>query len=134
MGTQQPRKPAGTPVGRQFAPTKHDEADIDLSAPPKSKAREPEMRVLSNGTREWRLHGTRHREDGPAVEYADGCREWYRHGQLHREDGPAIERANGTSEWYRHGQLHREDGPAIEYADGTREWYRDGKLVSREEA
>lgn len=28
---QQPRKPAGTPVGGQWAPTAHDEADIDLS-------------------------------------------------------------------------------------------------------
>jgi hypothetical protein len=27
---QQPRKPAGTPVGGQFAPTAHDEADISL--------------------------------------------------------------------------------------------------------
>jgi hypothetical protein len=31
MGTrQQPRKPAGTPVGGQFAPAAHDEVDIDL--------------------------------------------------------------------------------------------------------
>lgn len=29
--TNQPRKPAGTPVGGQWAPTAHDEADIDLS-------------------------------------------------------------------------------------------------------
>jgi hypothetical protein len=43
MGTrQQPRKPAGTPVGGQFAPTAHDEADIDLGPPQKSPKREGE--------------------------------------------------------------------------------------------
>lgn len=35
--------------------------------------------------------GERHREDGPAVEYADGSKYWYQNGELHREDGPAIE-------------------------------------------
>jgi hypothetical protein len=30
MSTNQPRKPAGTPVGGQFAPTTHAEAEIDL--------------------------------------------------------------------------------------------------------
>ena len=30
MSTNQPRKPAGTPVGGQFAPTTHAEADVDL--------------------------------------------------------------------------------------------------------
>ena len=46
--------------------------------------------------------------------------------QLHREDGPAIEWADGSKEWYRNGQLHREDGPAIEYKSGTEEWYLFG--------
>ncbi len=31
MSTNQPRKPAGTPSGGQWAPATHDEADIDLS-------------------------------------------------------------------------------------------------------
>ena len=31
MSTNQPRKPAGTPSGGQWAPAAHDEADIDLS-------------------------------------------------------------------------------------------------------
>ena len=30
MSTNQPRKPAGAPTGGQWAPTSHDEADIDL--------------------------------------------------------------------------------------------------------
>jgi len=33
-------------------------------------------------------------------------------GQLHREDGPAIEWADGVKEWYWAGQRHREDGIA----------------------
>ena len=59
-----------------------------------------------------------HREDGPAIEFADGSKSWYLNNQLHREDGPAIEYADGTKFWYLNDQLHREDGPAIEYADG----------------
>jgi len=34
MSTNQPRKPAGTPVGGQWAPGQHDEADIVLSPSP----------------------------------------------------------------------------------------------------
>lgn len=40
---QQPRKPAGTPVGGQFAPTAHDEDDIDLF---------PVRRNLESGSQE----------------------------------------------------------------------------------
>ena len=32
-------------------------------------------------------------------------------GQLHREDGPAIEWANGYKGWWRDGKLRREDSP-----------------------
>jgi hypothetical protein len=42
----------------------------------------------------------RHREDGPAIEYADGDKWWYLNGRLHREDGPAIEYTNGLKSWY----------------------------------
>lgn len=49
------------------------------------------------------------------------------YGQLHREDGPAIEWADGIKEWYLNGKLHRTDGPAIEWADGTKHWYIDGQ-------
>lgn len=56
-----------------------------------------------------------------------------RDGLLHREDGPAVEYADGSREWFLDGQRHREDGPAIEYHDGTHEWYLDGKLLSEDE-
>lgn len=77
---------------------------------------------------EWRLNGKLHREDGPAIEYANGDRFWFQNGDLHREDGPAIEYAGGTRCWYQNGELHREDGPAVEYASGARRWYRNGLL------
>ena len=56
-------------------------------------------------------NGKRHREDGPAIEYANGNKVWYINDKLHREDGPAVEYANGDKEWYINGKRHREDGP-----------------------
>ena len=66
--------------------------------------------------------GKLHRDDGPAIEYADGTKRWYKDGKLHRDDGPAAEYANGTKFWYKDGKLHRDDGPAVEYANGTKFW------------
>ena len=45
------------------------------------------------------------------------------HTILHREDGPAVEYANGDKCWYLNDKLHREDGPAVEYANGDKVWY-----------
>jgi hypothetical protein len=88
-----------------------------------------------SGTRTWKLYGQFHRQDGPAVEWADGSREWWINGQWHREDGPAIERVgsqwtDGDKQWYCHGQRHRQDGPAIEWADGRQEYWLRGCAVS----
>ena len=66
---------------------------------------------------------TRHRLDGPAVEYADGGKEWWVDGQLHRVDGPAVEGADGGKEWWVFGVRHRVDGPAIDNADGDNQWW-----------
>ena len=85
------------------------------------------------GRKEWYLNGQRHREDGPAVEWATGRKEWYLNGKLHREDGPAVEWKHGSKEWYLNNQLHREDGPAVEWYDGDKEWYLNGKLYTEEE-
>ena len=75
-------------------------------------------------------NGQLHREDGPAIEYADGYKTWYLNGKLHREDGPAQEYYNGNKFWYLYGILHREDGPAIELADGSKYWYYHDKEIS----
>jgi hypothetical protein len=44
--------------------------------------------------------GLLHREDGPAVQYADGGAMWLIHGQCNRLDGPAIENASGYKAWF----------------------------------
>jgi len=86
------------------------------------------VEVDGKGTKYWYLHGKLHREDGPAIEYANGTKFWYLNDEPHREDGPAIEYADGTKYWYLNGDRHRIDGPAVEWADGTKCWYFDGKL------
>jgi hypothetical protein len=52
-------------------------------------------------------------------------------GELHRDDGPAIEYANGYKEWYKNGKLHRDDGPAVEYVNGDKEWWLNGKKTTK---
>ncbi len=74
-------------------------------------------------------NGLLHREDGPAVEYANSTKYWHNNGKIHREDGPAIECVNGDKFWYKNGQRHREDGPAIVYASGNKYWYLFDKMV-----
>ena len=89
--------------------------------------------VYDNGGKDWYLNGNRHREDGPAVEYADGSKFWFINGKLHREDGPACEYADGIKRWYLNNKLHREDGPACEWASGGKEWYLNGKELTEAE-
>ena len=78
----------------------------------------------------WYKEGTDilHREDGPAIEYANGDKSWYKEGKLHRLDGPACEYANGNKFWYKEGKRHRLDGPAIKWADGYTKWYVEDVL------
>jgi hypothetical protein len=35
------------------------------------------IKVYPNGDKFWYLHGELHREDGPAIEWADGSKFWY---------------------------------------------------------
>ena len=44
------------------------------------------VRVYENGSRMWRLNGQRHREDGPAIEWADGTKSWYLNGNWLTEE------------------------------------------------
>ena len=77
-----------------------------------------------------------HREDGPAIEWADGSCNWMLDGKLHRAGGPAVVSGDFLQAWYQHGQLHRTDGgPAVEFTAvqwnpyaGDRCWYIDGEL------
>jgi hypothetical protein len=90
------------------------------------------VEVHDNGTKYWYRDGKYHREDGPAIEFADGDKFWYRDGKRHREDGPACE-SNGDKVWFRDGKRHREDGPAIEYVNGNKVWYLNGKKLTEAE-
>ena len=63
----------------------------------------------------------------------DGTKRWYLNGEKHREDGPAIEWANGTKYWFLNGKRHREDGPAIESSMGTKRWFLNGEELSHSE-
>jgi hypothetical protein len=62
-----------------------------------------------------------------------GNKRWYLNGRTHREDGPAMEYANGQKYWVRNGQFHREDGPAIEWPDGYKSWCLNGKHYTEQE-
>ena len=41
----------------------------------------PECKTRPNGDREWWLNGRYHREDGPAIEWANGTKKWYLNGE-----------------------------------------------------
>ena len=49
------------------------------------------------------------------------------HGKLHREDGPAIIWANGEWAWWLHGKVHRYYGAA----DKVNGWFIHGSWVIR---
>ncbi len=88
-----------------------------------------ECRIDELGDKRWFFNDRLHREDGPAVEWANGSKSWWMHGKRHRENGPAIERTDGYKAWWVNHISHREDGPAIEHADGTKIWYLNGKKI-----
>ena len=60
----------------------------------------PECKTYPDGTKEWRLNGKYHREDGPAIEWSNGGKHWYLNGKRHREDRPAYEGSGGIKRWY----------------------------------
>ena len=95
---------------------------------------QPEGLVIAkNGAKRWYKNGRLHREDGPAIEYADGTKAWYFYGEMHREGGPAYEGVNGHKEWWSLDKLHRTDGPAVVRPDGSMEWRIGGVELSTEE-
>jgi hypothetical protein len=54
-------------------------------------------------------------------QFTNGTKTHYKAGQLHREDGPAIVWADGSKAWCRNGELYRVDGPAVEMPTGHNE-------------
>jgi len=66
-------------------------------------------------------------KDGSILNY------WYHTKILHREDGPAIEYANGYKVWFIDGKKYRVDGPAIEWANDSKYWYINDVELTEEE-
>ena len=54
-------------------------------------------------------------------------------GQKHRQHGPAVEWANGHKSWFLNGELHRTTGPAVERSNGDKEWFLDGEQLTERE-
>jgi hypothetical protein len=106
----------------------YDDGDIDMIMPKNYTGS-----IETTDAIKWYLNGKLHREDGPAIEYANGTKEWYLNGKCHREDGPAVEYADGSKYWYLNGKLHRENGPAIEWADGYKGWWLNDVEYTKQE-
>jgi hypothetical protein len=56
------------------------------------------------------------------------------HRQFHRDDGPAVVYANIDMTWYFNGKIHRLDGPAVMWpgmAGGIFEWHINGFYVDQ---
>jgi hypothetical protein len=58
----------------------------------------------------------------------DGSEWHWFNDSLHREDGPAVMYANGDFAWYKHGKRHRLDGPAM-YYNKCASWCVEGKKI-----
>jgi len=68
--------------------------------------------------------------------FPNGNTFWYSDPEceiVHRENGPAVEYANGTKVYYQNCKRHRLDGPAIEYDNGDGEYWIDGVQYTKEE-
>jgi hypothetical protein len=71
--------------------------------------------------------GLLHRENGPAVEYADGGGEWWIHGHRQTKNGQStIVTPCGTQIWVIDDQLHRDQEPAIIGVANRQEWWVHG--------
>ena len=84
----------------------------------------PEYKIDEFGSKEWRLNGNLHREDGPALEWASGSKSWYLNGKRHREDGPAVEWVDGKKSWYLNNEeVHPEAIVDLWLSRGAFCWY-----------
>lgn len=85
----------------------------------------------------WYKNHRPHRDDGPAIIYADGRKTYYQDGLVHREDGPAVivprevaERTKFPLEgWYQQGKQHRIGAPAMTFSDGRKIYFEYGKKI-----
>ena len=85
----------------------------------------PICKIKHDGTKEWRLNGKCHREDGPAVEFVNGDKAQFLNGKCHREGLPAVEYTNGNKYWYLNGEIYSEP-------NYYRHLYKLGKITKEE--
>lgn len=88
--------------------------------------------IWADGRWSWWLNGRLHCQDGPAW-YCDGSEIWFLNGLRHRIGGPAVQESNGTEIWYQSGLRHCESGPAVRTVSGACEWYLWGALIDFDE-
>jgi len=93
----------------------------------KKELNKPECTTDEKGNKKWyNKEGQLHREDGPAIEFADGTKFWFINNKYHREDGPAVERAYGTKEWWLNGVNYTEE-------QWQKEWWLNGVNYTEEQ-
>lgn len=84
-----------------------------------------------NGQIEYYFNNELHHQTHPAI-ISSGSNQWWNHGEKHRENLPAVNFADGTREWWYHGLRHRNEGPAVENPDGKNQWWLYGKKMSEQ--
>ena len=87
--------------------------------------------LRQNGDTEYFHDDVRHRNNYPAIIYADGGTEWWSNGLRHRLIYPAVILQDGTRMWYHYGKLHRTlHRPAVIFGNGKLEYWEDGTLIN----
>jgi len=81
----------------------------------------------------WRTYLTEHPKFTGCLIDKDNYVFWFLNGKQHRDNGPAVEYANGSKVWYVNGDCHRTDGPAIECEDGSKSWWLNGIPYTEQE-
>ena len=80
------------------------------------------------------IHCTVYTKDSPeGIELTKDERMEFDKSLLHRENNPAIAYADGEQRWYKNGKYHRLDGPAEVYADGEQRWWINDESYSEED-
>ncbi len=76
-----------------------------------------------------RVDGILHKDDGPAIVWADGTFDWRQNGKPFRADGKPTTESPKYRKWYHHedGAIGRVGGPAFETVTGYREYWLNGQ-------
>ena len=116
--TNQPRRPSGTPSGGQWAPTAHDEADIDLGGPGQASATDDAALRMADS-----------REVADRIRALPG----EARSQLAKDAGlfPGAVLTMGDVELYEQGQ-RLPMAPVLEVASATTETVEQGEDALRE--